>query len=92
MLSRNAWKQFLEGRSRNYFDLNFVKNVGPDTAAKFWLPIVEMMLWLSSQLENAFSRNRISNESVSKAVPYFVGLVDSIRGLHKETFDNRGQQ
>jgi hypothetical protein len=46
-----------------------------------------MMLSLSSQLENAFSRNRISNESVSKAVPYFVGLVDSIGNLHKETFE-----
>jgi hypothetical protein len=71
----------------NYFDLHFAKNVSPDTAAKFWLPIVEMMLSLSSQLENAFSRNRISNESVSKAVPYFVGIVDSIGSLHKETFD-----
>jgi hypothetical protein len=70
----------------NYFDLHFGKNVSPDDAAKFWLPIVEMMLSLSSQLENAFSRNRISNESISKAVPYFVGLVDSIGNLHKETF------
>jgi AIPR protein len=76
------------GRSiPNYFDLHFVRNISPDTAAKFWLPIVEMMLSLSSQLENAFSRNRISNESVSKAVPYFVGLVDSIGNLHKETFE-----
>jgi AIPR protein len=76
------------GRSiPNYFDPHFVRNISPDTAAKFWLPIVEMMLSLSSQLENAFSRNRISNESVSKAVPYFVGLVDSIGNLHKETFE-----
>ena len=34
----------------------------------------------------AFSRNRISNESI-KAVPNFVGVVDSISGLHKLTFD-----
>ena len=54
----------------NYFDLNFAENISPDAGARLWLPIVEMMLSLSSQLENAFSRNRISNESVSKAVPY----------------------
>jgi hypothetical protein len=46
-----------------------------------------MMLSLSNQLENAFSRNRISNESISKAVPNFVGVVDSISALQKETFE-----
>jgi hypothetical protein len=70
----------------NRFDLHFSENVSPDTAATFWLPIVEMMLSLSNQLENAFSRNRISNESI-KAVPNFVGVVDSISGLQKPTFD-----
>jgi AIPR protein len=62
----------------NRFDLHFAINVSPDTAASFWFPIVDMMLSLSNQLENAFSRNRISNESISKAVPNFVGVVDSI--------------
>lgn len=71
----------------NYFDLHFISNISPNAAAKFWRPIVEMMLSLSSQLENAFSRNRISNESVTKAVPYFVGLVNSIGYLHKATFE-----
>jgi len=70
----------------NRFDLHFTENVSPDTAATFWLPIVEMMLSLSNQLENAFSRNRISNESI-KAVPNFVGVVDSISALQKPTFD-----
>ena len=37
----------------------------------------------SSQLENAFSRNRISNESISKAVPYFVGVVASIKDIQR---------
>jgi hypothetical protein len=71
----------------NRFDLYFTRNVSPDTAARFWLPIIDMMLSLSNQLENAFSRNRISNESVSKAVPNFVGVVASISNLQKETFE-----
>ncbi len=66
---------------------HFARNVSPDTAARFWFPIVDMMLSLSNQLENAFSRNRISNESISKAVPNFVGVVDSISALQKETFE-----
>lgn len=71
----------------NRFDLHFSKNVSPATAVRIWLPIVDMMLSLSNQLENAFSRNRISNESISKAVPNFVGVVASISALQKETFD-----
>jgi hypothetical protein len=71
----------------NRFDLHFSKNVSPSIAGKFWLPIVEMMLSLSNQLENAFSRSRISNDSISKAVPNFVGVVASISALQKETFE-----
>jgi hypothetical protein len=71
----------------NRFDLHFANNVSPADAEEFWLPIVEMMLSLSNQLTSAFSRNRISNESISKAVPNFVGVVASISALQKETFD-----
>jgi hypothetical protein len=71
----------------NRFDLHFAKDVSPATAAKFWSPIVDMMLSLSNQLENAFSRSRISNESISKAVPNFVGVVASISALQKERFE-----
>jgi hypothetical protein len=71
----------------NRFDLHFSRNVTPSGAAGIWLPIVDMMLSLSNQLEGAFSRNRISNESVSKAVPNFVGVVASISSLQKETFN-----
>jgi hypothetical protein len=79
--------RFQAAWSRSKRTTHFAKNVSPDTVAKFWLPIVEMMLSLSNQLENAFSRNRISNDSISKAVPNFVGVVDSISALQKETFD-----
>lgn len=71
----------------NRFDLHFSKNVSPVHAAKNWLPIVDMMLSLSNQLVTAFSRNRISNESMSKAVPNFAGVVASISSLQKETFE-----
>jgi hypothetical protein len=71
----------------NRFDLHFAKNVSPSAGANLWLPIVDMMLSLSNQLDTAFSRNRISNESISKSVPNFVGVVASISSLQKATFD-----
>ena len=71
----------------NRFDLQFVEDVGPNEAQSFWFPIIDVMLSLSNQLDNAFSRNRISNESVSKAVPTFVGIVASIKNLHKNIYD-----
>ncbi|MBU1288006.1 MAG: AIPR family protein [Alphaproteobacteria bacterium] len=70
----------------NKSDLHFAKNLSPDAAVKVWDPIVTMMLSLSNQLDAAFSRNRISNESISKAVPNFVGAVASISSLQQETF------
>jgi hypothetical protein len=70
----------------NKFDLHFSKNISPSEAVKLWSPIVEMVLSLSNQLVDAFSRNRISNETISKSVPNFVGVVASISSLQKETF------
>ncbi len=77
----------LEKPIPNRFDLHFLKNLSPDAAAKLWMPIVDMMLSLSNQLDSAFSRNRISNESVTKAVPNFVGVVASISNLQRATFE-----
>jgi hypothetical protein len=45
-----------------------------------------MMLALANQLDSAFSRNRISNETISKTTPNFTGVVASIAPHHKETF------
>lgn len=59
---------------------------------ELWNPIVDMMLSLSNQLDNAFSRNRISNESISKSVPNFIGVVASISNLQKDTFDKFAAQ
>jgi len=52
----------------NRFDLHFTKNLSPTDAMVPWRPIVDMMLSLSNQLTDAFSRNRISNESISKCL------------------------
>ncbi|MFS2009899.1 AIPR family protein [Azospirillum sp. CT11-132] len=70
----------------NRFDLIFRDNISPGRAVSLWMPIVDMMLSLSNQLESAFSRNRISNESVNRTVPNFVGVVASIRNLQQATF------
>jgi hypothetical protein len=71
----------------NRFDLHFATNISPNKAAEYWSPIVEMMLALTNQLDVAFSRNRISNETVSKTVLNFVGVVASLASLHKRTFE-----
>lgn len=71
----------------NKSDLQFSKNISPEAAEKIWAPIVEILLSLSSHLENAFSRDRISNESVQKAVPGFVGIIASIANLQKDNFE-----
>jgi len=71
----------------NKSDLHFAKNISPDKAESIWAPIVDIVLSLSSHLENAFSRNRISNESVDKAVPGFIGIIASLANLQKDNFD-----
>lgn len=71
----------------NKFDISFKKNVSPSEAEPLWKPILDLVMSLSNQLDPAFSRNRISNESVSKAVPNFIGVIDSLKNLHKPTFD-----
>ncbi len=76
----------------NRFDLHFSKNVSPGAASDAWAPIVDMMLSLSNQLDTGFSRDRISNESIQKAVPNFVGVVASIASLHKATFEKFAAQ
>lgn len=70
----------------NKSDLSFGENVSPQSSKKFWVPIVDLMLSLSSQLDGAFSKGRISNETVQKAVPAFVGVIASLKAIHKSTF------
>jgi len=73
----------------NKFDLHFSRNVSPAQAEDLWIPIVDMMLPLSGQLDGAFSRNRISQETVmnTPSVSNFVGIVASLSAIHKGTFE-----
>jgi uncharacterized membrane protein len=70
----------------NKSDLSFGDIVSPHRAKKMWVSIVDLMLSLSSQLDGAFSRGRISNEAISKSVPSFVGVIASLKSIHKPTF------
>ncbi|MCL4065801.1 AIPR family protein [Pseudomonas sp. GX19020] len=71
----------------NKFDIHFKKNISPSDATKEWLPIFDLIMSLSGQLDSAFSRSRISNDAVGKSVPNFVGVIDSLKEIHKPTFD-----
>ncbi|WP_196814516.1 AIPR family protein [Nocardia sp. BMG111209] len=72
----------------NRFDLEFKDNLSPAVASELWVPIIEMILALSAQLSDAFSKNRISNESVARAVPKFVGVLNSLKTLYRGTFES----
>ncbi|MBY3441306.1 AIPR family protein [Rhizobium laguerreae] len=70
----------------NNSDLSFGDNISPQKGKKFWVPVVDLMLSLSTQLDGAFSRGRISNEAIAKAVPTFIALIGSLKSIHKQTF------
>ncbi|WP_082711517.1 AIPR family protein [Methylobacterium indicum] len=76
----------------NKADLHFALNISPEQAETIWAPIVDIVLSLSAHLENAFSRNRISNDTVSKAIPGFVGIMASIANLQRENFNKFAAQ
>lgn len=76
----------------NKSDLSFGDNISPQSAKKLWVPIVDLMLSLSSQLDGAFSRGRISNDTIQKAVPAFVGVIASLKAIHKPTFSEFSKQ
>jgi AIPR protein len=76
----------------NRFDLRFRANIAPQAAAKIWKPIVDLVLSLCDQLDDAFSRNRISNEAMKKAVPRFVGVMESLKSIHGQTFGEFAKQ
>ncbi|WP_299400653.1 AIPR family protein [uncultured Roseobacter sp.] len=70
----------------NKFDLHFKKNLSPEGAMANWKPIVDIILSLSIQLDDAFSKNRISSEGVEGTVPKFVGVIDSLKDAYSEKF------
>lgn len=79
---------------RSVIDLTFdlKNNIAPEAAAKIWKPIVDLVLSLCDQLDDAFSRSRISNEAMKKSVPRFVGVVESLKSIHGQTFGEFAKQ
>ena len=71
----------------NKADLRFRTNVSPESAGQSWIPLIDLILALSNQLDDAFSRERISNETITKSVPNFVGVIDSLAEIQKPTFE-----
>ncbi|WP_084727412.1 AIPR family protein [Rhodococcoides yunnanense] len=71
----------------NKVDLKFTDNISPAAGGVIWRPIIDMMLSLSQQLDTSFSRSRISNDSVARSVPLFIGLINSLSTLHRPTFE-----
>ncbi|MEI4481534.1 MULTISPECIES: AIPR family protein [unclassified Phyllobacterium] len=76
----------------NRTSLQFKANVSPKSAAEYWKKLIALVLSLSNQLDAAFSRNRISNESVLKAVPNFVGVIESLKEIQRPTFTEFAKQ
>tara|TARA_R110002051_G_scaffold99127_1_gene169502 strand:+ start:2357 stop:4108 length:1752 start_codon:yes stop_codon:yes gene_type:complete len=70
----------------NKFDLCFSDNLSPETGTDVWQPIIETMLALSNQLEDAFSRSRISSENVELTIPKFVGVIESLKDVYEAKF------
>jgi hypothetical protein len=76
----------------NRSNLQFRGNLSPQQASEHWKKLIALILSLSNQLDAAFSRNRISNESVQKAVPNFLGVIDSLKDIHRPTFAEFAKQ
>lgn len=68
----------------NKFDLKFAKNLSPADAKSLWMPLIDIMLPISGNLDGCFSRNRINNDGMRKTMPTFTGIFASIRPLHDE--------
>lgn len=75
------------GRSiPNKFDIQFVKNESPFKLANEWTVILDALLPLANQLDDAFARGRITVEGVKKSISRFVGVLASIASAQKDTF------
>ena len=77
------------GRSiPNKFKLQFSSNVNPEAGIAQWEPILSVTLPLSRQLDDCFTKNRVVNDKLRDTVSKFAGLIASLSGAHRPTFDN----
>lgn len=70
----------------NKFDVRFRDNRSPFKLAVEWVPILDILLPLSGQLDDAFTKGRVTTEGVKKTVPNFTGVFASIANLQEATF------
>lgn len=70
----------------NKFDVRFKDNKSPFKLAAEWGPILDILLPLSGQLDDAFTKGRVTTEGVKKTVPNFTGVFASIANLQEATF------
>ncbi|GAA4826917.1 hypothetical protein GCM10023232_26320 [Sphingosinicella ginsenosidimutans] len=70
----------------NKFDVRFKENRSPFKLAAEWEPILDILLPLSGQLDDAFTKGRVTTEGVKKTVPNFTGVFASIANLQEATF------
>jgi hypothetical protein len=70
----------------NKFDVRFKENKSPFKLAAEWSPILDILLPLTGQLDDAFTKGRVTTEGVKKTVPNFTGVFASIANLQEATF------
>jgi AIPR protein len=70
----------------NKFDIQFKKNDSPFSLLKEWDPILDALLPLSNQLDEAFARGRITVEGVTKTMPKFVGVFAAVAAAQRDNF------
>lgn len=70
----------------NKFRLAFKGNVSPATGETYWTDVCSSLFSLISNLDAAFSQNRISTELAKRSIPHFRNVVQSIAGPNRPTF------
>ena len=66
--------------------MQFKKNESPFELASEWASIIDALLPLSSQLDEAFTRGRITVEGVKKTMPKFVGVFAAVATAQQDNF------
>ncbi len=70
----------------NKFRLSFGEQISPKKAEQLWLQVLPPLLSLVTQLNAAFSNNRITTELVKNAIPAFRNVAASVSGANKTTY------
>ena len=71
----------------NRYGLRFSKNLSPAKATDIWLPVVDVALSFSSQLQPATDRGLKSQDRVKKALQDFASMIEAIRSANPAPFD-----